>query len=106
MKKTIKCLLHTLNGLRRKIQPVLRDDKRSRCNGCEAMNFGISKGMTFDRVLIFPTALMAEWLSPDLDQHIDGSRAKTYVAITRARYSVTFVHSSVGIAGPIYFKAI
>lgn len=85
---------------------VLRYDKRSRCNGLDAMNFGISKGMTFDRVLIFPTALMAKWLSTGLDKHIDGSRAKTYVAITRARYSVTFVHTSVGIAGPLYLGSV
>ncbi|CDZ68321.1 ATP-dependent exonuclase V beta subunit, helicase and exonuclease domain-containing [Neorhizobium galegae bv. orientalis] len=70
---------------------VLRYDKRSKCAGLEAMNFGISKGMTFERVLIFPTATMEKWLMTAADEHIDGSRAKTYVAVTRARYSVTFV---------------
>lgn len=77
-----------------KYQPqVLRYDKNSDCAGFEAMNFGISKGMTFDRVLIFPTQIMGKWLSTGVDAHIAGSRAKTYVAVTRARYSVTFVHA-------------
>ncbi|MGX7877034.1 UvrD-helicase domain-containing protein [Mesorhizobium sp. ORM6] len=75
-----------------KYQPqVLRYDKRSPCDGHDAMNFGISKGLTFERVLIFPTKKMAAWLISGNDAHIEGSRAKTYVAMTRARYSVAFV---------------
>lgn len=72
---------------------VLRYDKKAKCAGLPAMNFGISKGMTFDRVLIFPTKVMATWLTTGDDKHIDGSRAKIYVAVTRARHSVTFVHA-------------
>ncbi|MBY5518302.1 UvrD-helicase domain-containing protein [Rhizobium leguminosarum] len=71
---------------------VLRYDKTNKCAGLPAMNFGISKGMTFDRVLIFPTKVMTAWLTTGDDKHIDGSRAKIYVAVTRARYSVVFVH--------------
>jgi DNA helicase-2/ATP-dependent DNA helicase PcrA len=75
-----------------KFQPrILRYDKNSLCAGYDAMNFGMSKGLTFDRVLIFPTGKMATWLGTGVDAHVDGSRAKTYVAITRARYSVAFV---------------
>jgi hypothetical protein len=54
------------------------------------MNFGISKGSTFDRVLIFPTTPMRQYL-----EHRDPSKLKRpeslYVAVTRARYSVAFV---------------
>ena len=34
---------------------ILRNDKRTNCQGYPAINFGISKGLTFDRCLIFPT---------------------------------------------------
>ncbi|MFB7143367.1 UvrD-helicase domain-containing protein [Agrobacterium deltaense] len=80
---------------------VLRYDKKSKCADLPAMNFGISKGMTFDRVLIFPTKLMSDWLKTGDDKHIDGSRAKIYVAVTRARYSVTFVHAETPVLSGI-----
>jgi DNA helicase II / ATP-dependent DNA helicase PcrA len=56
-----------------------------------AMNFGVSKGLGFDHVLIFPTKDMLAWF-----QNVDvtlasSSRAKLYVAITRARHSVAVV---------------
>jgi DNA helicase-2/ATP-dependent DNA helicase PcrA len=79
---------------------VLRYDKTNKCAGLPAINFGISKGMTFDRVLIFPTKVMASWIATGDDTYIDGSRAKIYVAVTRARHSVTFVHPNPpGLAG-------
>lgn len=69
---------------------VLRYDKRAKTQGLPAMNFGISKGSTFDRVLIFPTKPMLEYL-----QHRDPTKLKRpetlYVAVTRARHSVAFV---------------
>jgi hypothetical protein len=69
---------------------VLRHDKRSKTQGLDAMNFGVSKGSTFERVLIFPTAPMTSYLD-----HRDPSKLKRpealYVAVTRARHSVTFV---------------
>lgn len=84
---------------------VLRYDKRSACAGLDAMNFGLSKGLTFDRVLIFPTGKMVKWLQTADDIHIDGSRAKTYVAITRARYSVVFVlENSCAFPNVVRFK--
>ena len=69
---------------------VLRASKRANTQGLSAMNFGVSKGSTFDRVLIFPTKPMLQYLD-----HRDPSRLKQpeslYVAVTRARYSVAFV---------------
>ena len=69
---------------------ALRYDKRAKTQGLVAMNFGISKGSTFDRVLIFPTKPMLEYLD-----HKDPTKLKRpeslYVAVTRARFSVTFV---------------
>jgi DNA helicase II / ATP-dependent DNA helicase PcrA len=69
---------------------ILRYDKRSNTQGLAAMNFGVSKGSTFDRVLIFPTTPMRQYL-----EHGDPTKLKRpeslYVAVTRARHSVAFV---------------
>jgi DNA helicase-2/ATP-dependent DNA helicase PcrA len=69
---------------------VLRLDVKTDCRGCEAMNFGESKGLTFDRVLIFPHKLGKKWLESGDFKHVTNSAAKMYVGITRARYSVAF----------------
>jgi superfamily I DNA/RNA helicase len=69
---------------------VLRWDKRADTCGLDAMNMGTSKGSTFDRVLIFPTKPMISYYQTrDCTQA--GDRAKLYVAVTRAKYSATFV---------------
>ena len=71
---------------------VLRLDRRT--NACEhlnPMNYGISKGKTFDRVLIFPHGLAGEWLKTGNFKKIEGSTPKMYVGVTRARFSVGFV---------------
>lgn len=70
---------------------VLRLDRRTDCGGFDATNFGESKGMTFDRVLIFPHRKGQDWLRTGDFGHIEGSASKLYVGITRARHSVTFV---------------
>ncbi|MFE7461027.1 UvrD-helicase domain-containing protein [Streptomyces sp. NPDC057554] len=69
---------------------VLRWDKRADTCGLESMNMGTSKGSTFDRVLIFPTAPMVKYYKTrDCTQA--GDKAKLYVAVTRAKYSAAFV---------------
>jgi len=69
---------------------VLRWDKRAKTMGLPARNMGATKGRTFDRVLIFPTKPMREYLSTK-DLSKAGDISKLYVAVTRARFSVTFV---------------
>jgi superfamily I DNA/RNA helicase len=55
------------------------------------MNFGKSKGCGFDRVVILPTREMLKWIR-NVDQELKAqTRAKFYVALTRARYSVALV---------------
>ena len=69
---------------------VLRWNKNSDTLGLPAQNFGVVKGRSFDRVLIFPTEPMRKYLKkPDPAMSLD--RAKFYVAVTRARHSVAFV---------------
>lgn len=70
---------------------VLRLDKKTNCHSYAAMNMGESKGLTFNRVLIFPHKLGQKWLKTGERKHIAGSISKIYVGITRARYSVAFV---------------
>lgn len=70
---------------------VLRLDRRTQCDGYAAMNFGESKGMTFDRVLIFPHGKGRQWLASGTYDHVNDSAAKMYVGVTRARHSVAFV---------------
>ena len=79
---------------------VLRLDRKTTCKNLPAMNFGESKGLTFDRVLIFPHGLAKKWLSTGKLTHIEKSVAKMYVGATRARYSLAFVHDgAVAISG-------
>ena len=72
---------------------VLRLSSATDCMDYLAMNYGESKGMTFKRVLIFPHKKAQRWLASGDISHVEGSAAKLYVGITRARHSVTFVCS-------------
>lgn len=69
---------------------VLRHDRRTQTGDLSATNIGLSKGSTFDHVLIFSTKPMRDYL-----RHRDPSKLKVpeelYVAVTRARFSVAFV---------------
>jgi len=51
-------------------------------------NFGESKGRGYDHVVILPTAPMQKWLGDPTTALKSQSRAKFYVALTRARHSV------------------
>lgn len=54
-------------------------------------NFGESKGKTFHRVLIYPTDKMEKWVYNNKTDLPFSTRAKLYVAITRAKYSVAII---------------
>jgi DNA helicase-2/ATP-dependent DNA helicase PcrA len=57
----------------------------------KVLNFGESKGKTFDRVLIYPTKEMETWVYNNEHKLATETIAKLYVAITRAKYSVGIV---------------
>ena len=79
---------------------VLRYSKTTNCQGLPAMNFGEAKGLTFDRVLIFPHGPATKWLRTGALAHVQASLSRMYVGVTRARYSVAFVHDGIAmIAG-------
>jgi DNA helicase-2/ATP-dependent DNA helicase PcrA len=56
-----------------------------------AYNFGKSKGLSFDRVLIYPTSDMRKWIFDNSYNLKPETRAKFYVATTRAKFSVGIV---------------
>jgi DNA helicase-2/ATP-dependent DNA helicase PcrA len=70
---------------------ILRWDSKTTCDGREAMNFGASKGLGFDRVLIFPNGPITKFLEKNDLTAIASAKAKLYVGVTRARHSVAFV---------------
>jgi len=71
---------------------ILRYSRRTRTFGYPAENFGDVKGKSFDRVLIVPHGPAKEYLKTGDRKAVARSVEKLYVAITRARYSVAFLH--------------
>lgn len=70
----------------------LRDSKKTVVNKMyPVMNFGDSKGLTFDRVIIYPTSKMIEWIIDHNKEMTFKSKSKFYVAVTRAKNSVAIV---------------
>ncbi len=69
---------------------ILRYSKKTDTLGIHAINIGLAKGRTYNRVLIFPTKPMLEYLrTKDISKA--GDKSKLYVGVTRAKYSVAFV---------------
>lgn len=70
----------------------LREDVRKKVNtNYRVMNFGESKGLSFDRVLIYPTNPILQWVVDNNSELAPTSRSKLYVALTRARFSVGII---------------
>ena len=91
-----------------KFNPMqLRDTKRTKVsNNFKVMNFGESKGLSFKRVLIYPTKPFINWLINNDSDLKPTSRSRFYVAITRAKYSVGIVYdfdSSLKIEGVKFY---
>lgn len=86
----------------------LRDSvKRDVDKSYKIINFGNSKGLSFDRVLIYPTEPFTNWIINNNYDLKPISRSKFYVAITRAKYSVGIVYdfdSSVEIEGVKFYE--
>ena len=70
---------------------VLRYNKTAKTYGYEAVNFGLVKGLQFDRVLIVPTAPIRKYLQTGTAVDVKRARERLHVAVTRARHSVAFV---------------
>ena len=70
---------------------MLRYDNRAKTYGYEAVNFGLVKGLEFYRVLIVPTVPIRKYLQTGALGHVEPTREKLHVAVTRAFDSVAFV---------------
>jgi DNA helicase-2/ATP-dependent DNA helicase PcrA len=75
-------------------RPVqLRWDKRKEVNSnYPVRNLGESKGETFERVIIYPTSPMSNWMKDNNYDLKSGPRAKFYVGITRAKHSSAIIY--------------
>ncbi len=69
---------------------ILRFNVRTDCAGFPALNFGDAKGLTFNRVMIFPHGPFKEALKTGDFTELK-SLEKLYVGATRARFSVAIV---------------
>lgn len=69
---------------------AVRYSKASSTYGVAAENIGVVKGRTVDHVLLFPTKPMLTYLAGQNVTQLPEPQ-KLYVAVTRARFSVTFV---------------
>lgn len=55
------------------------------------MNMGVAKGLTLNRVLLYPTLDMLKWLIDSNHELANSTRAKFYVGLTRPRLSLGIV---------------
>ncbi|MCR8641000.1 hypothetical protein BEN44_20885 [Leptospira interrogans serovar Ricardi] len=73
---------------------ILRYNKQTLCSHSNPYNFGVVKGLTFDRVLIFPNKPLNDYLKTSKQENLNSkTKSKVYIAITRARFSVAFVYN-------------
>ena len=87
----IQIKAHETTAYFEKYRPVvLRHNRSAKTQGLPAVNIGLMKGRTFERVLIFATGPMKEYLKTK-DLAKAGDLAKLYVAVTRAKQSAAFV---------------
>ena len=70
---------------------TLRYDRKTKNIPGSPINFGRSKGMTFDRSLIYPHQKLEKYLMTGNLEDAGAAIAKVYVAVTRARQSTAFV---------------
>lgn len=77
----------------KKYNPVQLRDSRKKVitNEFRILNFGESKGLTCERVLIYPTKPIMDWFLNHNSELAPTSKSKLYVAITRAQASVAVV---------------
>lgn len=58
------------------------------------LNIGASKGLEFERVLLYPTANMIKWFFDNSTPLKDGAQSRLYISLTRAKQSVGVVISA------------
>jgi len=91
----------------------VRSGKKYLPHEARCHNFGGSKGLGFDRVLIIPSESQLNFVygieNPFGGKDSEVAQNKLYVAITRARYSLGFVvadKKTDGLAYPVWKKTV
>ncbi len=72
---------------------ILRYDKKAKVDfqhDCDVFNYGGAKGATYERVVIIPVSTTLPFIERQAKIASNQTRAKFYVACTRAKYSVVF----------------
>lgn len=72
---------------------ILRYDKKAKIDfqcSCDVFNYGGSKGATYERVVIIPVSTSLPFIQRQEKIVSNQTRAKFYVACTRAKHSVVF----------------
>jgi DNA helicase-2/ATP-dependent DNA helicase PcrA len=62
------------------------------------MNMGVAKGLTLERVLLYPTSDMKKWLLDHNHPLAEATRAKFYVGLTRPKLSLGIIIEDKSIA--------
>lgn len=73
---------------------ILRYDRRTKIDfsgNCRILNYGESKGTTFDRIVITPVSTVLPFIFSKSSIKSPQTKSKFYVACTRARHSIVFV---------------
>ena len=76
---------------------ILRYDKKAKVgfqHDCDVFNYGGSKGATYERVVIIPVSTTLPFIERQVKITSNQTRAKFYVACTRAKHSVVFAMES------------
>jgi hypothetical protein len=76
---------------------ILRYNKNSEIgfqNDCDVFNYGSAKGATYERVVIIPVSTTLPFIEKQISIPSNQTRAKFYVACTRAKHSVVFAVNS------------
>ncbi len=90
---------HVQTYLKKFNPQVLRLDKRFG-KDLAAENFGLVKGLGFERVLIVPYSGITKWIRTGDATFVSGSADEVYIGITRAHQSVAIIHDgSVAVPG-------
>ena len=72
---------------------ILRYDKKAKVDflhSCDIFNYGGAKGATYERVVIIPVSTTIPFIEKQTKITSNQTRAKFYVACTRAKHSVVF----------------
>ena len=72
---------------------ILRYDKKAKISfrhSCNVFNYGGAKGATYERVVIVPVSTTLPFIEKQVKIASNQTRAKFYVACTRAKHSIVF----------------